>query len=110
MLTEEARCFGITGREAIVTSSEELFSSTSFAIPYTITFNYEAMKATYDFDVINRTTDKVIARGTDLLHLNKNGMVIKMDTLRHVYEQPSWVKDQICEPPDGNGPISAKPA
>jgi hypothetical protein len=96
LLAENARAFGITGRDAIVESSRETFPTTAFAIPYPIVLDIQRAIVSYDFDVIDRATDEVVAAGTDLLHLGKHGIVEKLDTLRHNYEQPAWVRRQIC--------------
>ena len=95
LLAENARAFGITGRDAIVESSRETFPTTAFAIPYPIVLDIQRAIVSYDFDVIDRATDEVVAAGTDLLHLGKHGIVEKLDTLRHNYEQPAWARRQI---------------
>ena len=98
ILAEHARCFGISGREAIVKSSEGLFASTAWRIPYTIALDKEQSMVSFDFDVIDRPSDKIVGRGTDLVHFAAitNGTVTKVDTLRHVWAQPEWAQTQIC--------------
>mmetsp|Transcript_26363 Transcript_26363/g.43798 ORF Transcript_26363/g.43798 Transcript_26363/m.43798 type:complete len:256 (+) Transcript_26363:99-866(+) len=98
ILAENARCFGISGREAIIASSEGLFASTAWAIPYAITLDIENAMVSFDFDVIDRQADKIIGRGTDLVHFASvnEGVVTKIDTFRHVWEQPEWVQEQVC--------------
>ena len=89
LLAEDARCFGITGREAIIQSSREgertiayrlvwiakakrlsnfhaavLFPSANCSIPYTITLDLDNEMVSFDYDKINRTVDTVVGRGT----------------------------------------------
>jgi hypothetical protein len=96
LLAANARCFGISGREAIVASGEEAFATTAWGIPYTITLDALNSMVSFDFDVLDRPNDKVVGRGTDLVHF-ADGTVTKIDTLRHVFEQPEWAQKQICE-------------
>ena len=97
-MAEDARCFGITGREAIVNSSRSLYKSTAWRIPYSITLDADLAMASFDFDVINRPSDIITGRGTDLVHFASNGAAVtKIDTLRHVFEQLDWAKQQICQ-------------
>lgn len=108
LLAADARCFGISGREEIVASSEQAFATTAWAIPYAITLDAPHAMVSFDFDVIDRKADAVTGRGTDLVHFASagNGTVIKIDTLRHVYQQPDWVQQQICETKEGKRPVS----
>ena len=99
LLAEHARCFGISGRDAIIASSRAGYAGTAWGIPYSITIDPNLAMASFDFDVIDRVADKITGRGTDLVHFASatNGSVIKIDTFRHVYDQPNWVKQQTCD-------------
>ena len=96
---EDARCFGISGREAIVQSSQGLYKKTAWGIPYAITLDFEHAMVAFDFDVVDRIADRINGRGTDLVHFASNAAnfsVVKIDTFRHVFEQPAWVQEQVC--------------
>ena len=99
ILAEQAYCFAISGRDAIVESSMDGYATTAWGIPYAITLDLENAMASFDFDVINRTADKITGRGTDNVHFASatNGSVIRIDTFRHQYDHRFHCKVCTCE-------------
>lgn len=99
LLAPDARCFGFVGAENIVQGNMELSKTTIFAMTHPIVIHLEQRVVTWDFDIIDRGSGKLRGRGTDVVHVSEQGRIAKVDTLRHLRFQPSWVQKQIMGDP-----------
>eukprot|EP00927_Polykrikos_kofoidii_P030275 TRINITY_DN26069_c0_g1_i1.p1 TRINITY_DN26069_c0_g1~~TRINITY_DN26069_c0_g1_i1.p1 ORF type:complete len:545 (-),score=66.57 TRINITY_DN26069_c0_g1_i1:47-1681(-) len=99
ILTPDARCFGEVGNEKIADGNMKLSKTIQFAMPYPIVLHFDQRIFSWDFDIVDRSSQEVSGRGTDVVHVTTSGKVEKVDTVRHLVHQPSWVKKQFVGDP-----------
>lgn len=97
LLDTNARAFGEVGAESVVRGNLDMAASgVSYALPYPLLIDTMNHCVVIDFDVFGGDGARS-GRGTDVMYFDVGGTgrLLKLDTLRHVLEQPDWVKQHF---------------
>ena len=97
MLTNDAKAFGGTNREAILELQRQgIAAGTTYAVPFPVLVDKDASCVVLDFHVYNSFNDEKPTRGTDIMYVDlSQDKVNQIDTLRHALRQPKWVFDHF---------------
>jgi hypothetical protein len=103
LLAPDALCFGSVGAAAVADGNTALAETIRFGMPHPIMLSHRTRTVSWDFDIIDRGTGDITGRGTDVVHFGPpkadgtgTAAVVRVNTLRHISEQPAWVCEQIC--------------